>query len=139
MRKAGLICAFALSGCASYSGIHSVHPLRPLQIATAPYQPVATTALSGSLLYDGGCLLFRGNRTGALLMPVWPAGTIFNGTAVIYHEPGRADEPVMVAEQFLMEGQPLQWSSLTAPPYLPFQDQCGAYPPFFVSHVRPAN
>lgn len=140
MHKAGLAIAvlgltLALGGCIGHGG---VRPLRPLEIATAPYHQVATTALTGSLMYEGGCLLFRDEASGALLMPVWPDGSSFNGTAVLFHQPGKADQRVMVAEEFRMDGQALDWSSLFGEAYEPFQRVC-AMPPFFVSRVRPAD
>lgn len=134
MRKATLVMLGLLQACAS-SG---VHPLRPQEIATAPYQPLITAALAGSLMYEGDCLLFRDEQTHAYLMPVWPIGSSFNGTAVLFHEPGKADQRIMVAEEFLMEGQPLQWSALGTAFYEPFHRQCGAQP-FFVSSAHPAN
>jgi hypothetical protein len=134
-RMAMLATAMALGGCVSHSG---VRPLRPLEIATAPYQQVATTALTGSLMYEGQCLLFRDEQSGALLMPVWPDGSTFNGTAVLFHQPGKADQRVMVAEEFRMDGQPLQWTTLLGETYEPFQRVCGM-PPFFVSRIRPAD
>jgi len=135
MRKTVLIVVALLAGCVTRSGIR---PLRPLEIATAPYQDVVTTALDGSLMYEGGCLFFRNEATHAYLMPVWPVGSEFNGTSVIFHQPGKADQRVMVAEEFVMEGQPLQWSVLSQPAYVPFRRQCVAQP-FFVSSVRPAD
>lgn len=137
MRKAGLLLLLALGGC-----MHNepkIRPLRPLEIATAPYQPMATTALAGSLMYEGGCLLFRDEGSGALLMPVWPAGSSFNGTSLTYHLPGKADQFVAVAQQELIYGQPLEWGKFGEGFYLPFEHQCGAYAPFFVTNVRPAN
>lgn len=134
MHKAGLIAILFLSGCAG----HGVRPLRPLEIATAPYQQVATTALTGSLMYEGGCLLFRERTSGAILMPVWPAGSSFNGNFVNFHEPAKADQRVVLTEAFQMSGQPVGWTTLGGPPYVPFHHQCD-YPPFFVSYVRPAN
>lgn len=136
MRKTGLFAFLLLTGCITHP---PVHPLRPLEIATAPYQWVATRALNGSLMYEGGCLLFHDEGSGAVVMPVWPWGSSFNGTAVMFHRPSKADEWVMVNEQLLLSGQPLQWSTLATPYYQPFQGQCGAYPPFFVTAVRPAD
>jgi hypothetical protein len=135
MRKAWLIVAVLLSGCFAR---HGIRPLRPLEIATAPYQDVSTESRAGSLMYEGGCLLFRDAANGAILMPVWPAGSTFNGTAVLFHEPGKADQRVIIAEQFLMEGQSLQWTTLRAGTYVPFKHQCN-YQPFFVSSMRPAD
>jgi hypothetical protein len=137
MRKMILFLFPLLSGCVnSVNG--GVHPLRPLEIAMAPYQPTVTAALAGSLMYEGNCLLFRDEATKAYLMPVWPYGSTFNGTALLFHQPGKSDQRIMVAEEFLMEGQPLQWSTLSGAAYVPFLRQCGMQP-FFVSSVRPAN
>jgi hypothetical protein len=135
MRKVGLMIAALLGGCSSPS---TVKPLRPLQIPTAPYQRVASSAQTGSLMYEAGCLLFRDENSGALLLPVWPAGSTFNGTAVLFHEPGKADQRLMVAEEFHMDGQPLEWAALTDPAFEPFQRTC-PYQPFFVSRLRPAD
>lgn len=135
MRKASFGLMLLLAGCVQQPGIK---PLRPLDIPTAAYQAVVTAALSGTLMYESNCLLFRDDTNGAILLPVWPTGSTFNGTSLIFHEPGKAEQRVMVAESFLMSGQPLQWATLGAPTYQPFQRQCGAQP-FFVSKVRPAN
>jgi hypothetical protein len=137
MRRAGLIAFLLLCGC--FNNHPAVRPLRPLEIATAPYHPMATTALTGTLLYEGNCLLFRDEQSGALLMPVWPAGSSFNGTALSYHLPGKADQWVAVAQELLLYGQPLRWQTLRAPVYEPFQRECGLYGPFFVTNVRPAD
>jgi hypothetical protein len=136
MRTCGLLVLALLGGCMHYRG---VRPLRPLEIATAPYHSLATTALTGSLTYEAGCLLFRDEASGAILLPVWPAGSTFNGTAVLFHEPAKSDQRVLVTEEFLMSGQPLQWTALETPSYQPLRGQCGAFQPFFVSGVRPAN
>jgi hypothetical protein len=137
MRKIGLLAILLLSGC--LSNHLAVRPLRPLEIATAPYQPLATTALTGSLMYEGECLLFRDDQSGAILMPVWPAGSSFNGTALLYHLPGKSDQWVTVSQEVLLSGQPIQWTTLGGLPYQPLHHQCGGYAPFFVSQVRPAD
>jgi hypothetical protein len=137
MRKAVLVAILALGGCMSEHP--AVRPLRPLEIATAPYQDMATTALTGSLMYEGGCLLFRDEESRAILMPVWPAGSSFNGTALLYHLPGKSDQWVAVAQEVVLYGQPLQWATLNSPVYEPAQHQCGAFAPYFVSSVRPAD
>ena len=136
MRKAGFIAVVALGGCLGHPGIR---PLRPLEIATAPYQEVATTALTGTLMYEGGCLLFRDEQSRMILMPVWPAGTSFNGSAVTYHLPGKASQLIAIAQEVVLSGQPIAWGTLGTPPYQPLEHQCGAYPPFFVSFARPAD
>jgi hypothetical protein len=125
---------FLLTGCAS----QGVQPLRPLELATTPYQGIVTTGLTGSLMYEGGCLLFRDDGRRLHLFPVWPDGSIFNGTLVIFHEPGKADQRVAVAQEFLMEGQPVQWSSMPGQRIPLHQQKCGGQP-FAVLGIRPAN
>lgn len=137
MRKVGLLAVLMLGGC--MSNHPAVRPLRPLEIATAPYQPLATTALTGTLMYEGDCLLFRNDQSGAILMPVWPAGSSFNGTALLYHLPGKSDQWVVVNQELLLKGQPIHWTTLEGAPYQPLHHQCGAYAPFFVSEIRPAD
>jgi hypothetical protein len=123
-----------LASCAT----RGVHPLTPQDLATAPYHSVATTALTGSLMYEGGCLLFRDDEETTQLLPVWPDGSVFNGTTLTFHRPGKADQLVVIEQELQLEGQPLQWSGLTYRPYTQLHQQCGAQP-FFVSRVRPAN
>lgn len=136
MRGSHWILLLSLSGCVS-SG-PGIRPLRPLELATAPYQPTVAEQLNGSLVYEGGCLLFREDQTNRLLLPVWPTGSIFNGSSVIFHEPGKADQPVVMAEQFVMGGTAVPWTQLAAAHYAPFQAQCRALP-FLVSEVWPAD
>ena len=136
MRKAGLWVLLVLAGCAPRP---LIRPLKPLEIALAPYQEIVTAALPGSLMYENGCLLFRDDATKAYLMPVWPVGSTFNGTAVLLHQPGKTDQRILVTEEFVMEGQPLLWARLAPPYYEPFQRQCGGVQPFFVASARPAN
>ena len=124
-----------LSGCVSHSG---VHPLRPHDLATGPYQSVATAALTGSLLYEGSCLLFRDDENHVQLFPVWPVGSEFNGSLVVFHQPGKTEQRVVVGEEFLLQGRPATWSSLPGTTYEQFQAQCQS-PPFIVSGVKPAN
>lgn len=137
MRNAWLLAVLMLGGCMSSQS--QIRPLRPLEIATAPYREVATADSTGSLMYEGGCLLFHEEETGALVMPVWPTGSSFNGTAVLFHHPGKMDQRLIIAEEFEMAGEPLEWGALGSDDYQPFQHQCGAYTPFFVSAVRPAD
>jgi hypothetical protein len=134
MRPAVSILTLLLSGCAS----NDVQALRPLEIATAPYQGVVTSALTGSLMYEGGCLLFRDERNRFHLFPVWPDGSIFNGTSVVFHEPGKAEQQVVVGEEFVMEGQPVQWSRIPNPRIALHQQRCGSEP-FAVLAIHPAN
>ena len=65
MRKAIILAGVLLQACVDN---HLVHPLKPLEILTAPYQPMVTAALAGSLMYEGNCLLFRDEATGAYFM-----------------------------------------------------------------------
>lgn len=134
-RSASLVLAFALvTGCAA--GLHhGIRPLRPLELATAPYDGTVTGSFDGSLMYEGGCLLLRVNR-GGYVLPVWPDGSIFNGTSVIFHQPGKADQPIMIEQQVLIDGRLTPWAQL--PGYAPFKHQCAAEP-FLVSGVRPAD
>jgi hypothetical protein len=89
-------------------------------------------------MYEGGCLLFRDDENRYRLVPVWPDGSTFNGTSVIYHEPGRADQRIVVGEEFLAEGQPLQWPRVPGQRIVLHQQRCGGAP-FAVLGVRPAN
>ena len=123
-----------LSGCVS----NGPHPLRPLEIPTAPYSGVASSRLTGTLTYDAGCLLFRGDSKRVQLVPVWPDGSRFNGTSIAFHQPGRMDQTIVMNEEFLMSGQPLQWSGLAGPRISLHQHLCGGTP-FAVASVRPAN
>jgi hypothetical protein len=125
--------ALLLAGC-----VNSVHPLQPLEIATAPYSGIPTAALTGSLMFEGGCLLFRGEENHLQVMPVWPAGSSFNGTSVTFHQPGKAEQRIIVSEEFVMEGQPLHWSRVPNPRASLFASKCGREP-FAVLGVRPAN
>ena len=84
MRKLMLTALAFLGACVSGTN-GGVHPLRPLEIATAPYQPTVTAALAGSLMYEGNCLLFRDEASKAYVMPVWPNGSSFNGTGLLFH------------------------------------------------------
>ena len=72
-------------------------------------------------------------------MPVWPAGTSFNGSAVTFHLPGKADQLLAISQEIVIGGQPIAWGTLGTPTYQPLQHQCGAYRPFFVSFARPAD
>src|SRR5438270_12864667 len=129
-----MVTALRLGSCAEVRG---VRPLRPLELATAPYSEVVTSVHSGTLLYEGGCLLFRDEGSRTRLMPVWPTGSIFNGEAVTFHQPGKADQAIVIAQEFVMSGHPVLWNELPGD-YRPFHQQCGAEP-FLVSRVRPAN
>jgi hypothetical protein len=134
MKRAVFILITLLGGCAS----HGVHSLRPLEIPIAPYNGIATAALTGSLMYEGGCLLFRDDAKRVQLVPVWPDGSTFNGTSVIFHEPGRADQRIILGEEILLDGQPVQWSRVPGQRIVLHQRRC-AGEPFAVLGVRPAN
>jgi hypothetical protein len=136
MRKVGLLILLLLPSCVTSSP--GIRPLRPLELAVGPYPEAAPSALSGSLMYEGGCLLFRDERSRSTLLPVWPIGSVFNGTSVIFHQPAKSDQRIVVGEEFLMEGQRSDWSALPPATFLPFRHQCGAQP-FLVSSVHPAD
>ena len=134
----GAIVAGALTmlcGCAANQH-RGIRPLRPLELATGPYVATVTASVTGSLMYEGGCLLFRPADNQATLLPVWPYGSVFNGTSVIFHEPGKASQPVLVEQQITIEGRILGWDEL--PGYAPFENQCRAAP-FMVAKVHPAD
>lgn len=134
LRRYALFALFPLHACAS----NGLHPLKPLEIATSPYQDLAASSVTGSLMYENGCLLFREEGTKAHFLPVWPDGSTFNGTAVMFHQPAKADERVVLGEEFLMEGRPVEWTAIQSDYFAPFEHQCGAKP-FYVSGVRPAD
>jgi hypothetical protein len=134
LRKAAVLALLALASCSTVRP--AFRPLRPLAIATMPYQWTATTAMTGTLLYEGGCLLFHDEAGGALYVPVWPYGTVFNGEAVVMHVPGKVDEPVQIAQELVLYGRPL--APPLAPSIAPFERQCDE-PPVGVVGVRPAD
>jgi hypothetical protein len=134
MKRVSSGLALLLAGCIT----HSVHPLRPLEIVTAPYNGIPTAALTGSLMYEGGCLLFGDEGNRLQLMPVWPDGSSFNGTSVTFHEPGKVEQRIIVGEEFVMDGQPLQWPRVPSPRAPVFAQEC-ARQPFAVLGIHPAN
>lgn len=93
---------------------------------------------TGSLLYEGGCLLFADGEKSGRWLPIWPDGSIFDGTLVTFHQPAKDDQRIAVAEEFVMSGEPLTWKQLPSARYAPFARQCQAQP-FVVSEVRPAD
>src|SRR3569623_1142090 len=107
----------ALGACATTPP--AFRPLRPLAIATMPYQWTSTTTATGTLLYEGGCLLFHDEDGGRLFLPVWPSGSSCNVEAVTMHTPGKIDQPVQIAEEITVSGQPLPPSF--APSLAPFE------------------
>ena len=132
MRKS-LILLAALAGCAG----HSVHPLRPMDVPTAPYIDVATAeAVDGSLTWEENCLRFRGDN-GERLLPVWPRSTLFNGTSLMFHVPGKNDQPFLVAQQVEISGERLPAAYAQAY-FATYVQRCGGTP-FFVAAVRPAD
>jgi hypothetical protein len=135
MKRLFIAAALVLGGCVSE---HHLHPLRPLEIVTAPYYGSPTAGFTGSLMYEGDCLLFRGEGNHLQLMPVWPDGSTFNGTSVTFHEPGKAEQRIIVGEEFRMDGLPLHWANVPNPRAGVFARQCGREP-FAVLGVHPAN
>jgi len=131
-----LACA-ALQGCATNQR-EPVRPLRPLELAKSAYDGNVVEQLTGALAFEHDCLLFRSDIGGPLLTPIWPEGSSFDGTSVKYHEPARQEQPLLIAEHFVMGGRRVTWQQLSAPSYRPFQHQCQAEP-FLVSAVRPAD
>jgi hypothetical protein len=134
LKRILLASVVLLAGCES----HLVHPLRPLEIPTAPYYGIASTSLTGSLMYEGDCLLFRDEGNHLQLMPVWPDGSTFNGTSLTFHEPGKAEQRIIVGEEFVMAGLPVRWSQVPSPRAEVYAQQCRRRP-FAVLGVHPAN
>ncbi len=135
MKQIFFVSILLVGACVSE---RSVHPLRPLEIVTSPYHGISTEGLTGSLMYEGDCLLFREEGNHLQLMPVWPDGSTFNGTSVKFHEPGKAEQRIIVGEEFRMEGLPLHWVDVPNPRAGIFAQQC-ARDPFAVLGVHPAN
>ena len=135
MRKAVTLMPLLATACVES---HGIRPLRPLELATAPYQQIAAEARIGSLMYEGGCLMFSDDRKPGRLLPIWPDGSLFNGTLVTFHQPAKNEQRVAVGEEFVMEGVRISWQQLPAQRYAPFWQQCRAQP-FMVSGVRPAD
>ena len=134
MKPAAFVLPLLLAGCVS----NGVQPLRPLEIATAQYTGIVTATRIGSLAYEHGCLLFYGDSPKQILAPVWPEGSVFNGTSLIFHKPARADQPIVLNQEFVLSGQPLTWPVVPGPRASLFERQCGSAP-FAVAEVRPAN
>lgn len=136
LRGASLLALLLAAGACSHS--NGIRPLHPLELATSLYSETVTSAATGSLMYEDGCLLFHNDETAASLLPVWPDGSVFNGTSVIFHEPAKADQRIVIGEEFVMEGQAVPWRIVSPHDYQAFRHQC-VVPPFFVSRVRPAD
>ena len=135
MRKAILIgLLLSLEACASTA----VRPLRPFEIATGPYRPSVKEQLVGSLMYEGGCLLFTNEDRSRQLLPIWPTGTLFEESMVTFHQPAKAEQRLVVGEEIRLDGEAADWPEVDSARYAPFRQQCGAQP-FFVSAVTPAN
>ena len=134
MKKAYFLPLLLLAGCAS----DGIEPLQPLEIPTAPYSGTVSASVTGSLMYEGGCLLFRDDDNRLQLLPIWPDRTTFDGTSVIFHERGRSDQRVLISEEILLQGRPLEWSEIPGPRTALHHQKCNRRP-FLVLGVRPAN
>jgi hypothetical protein len=132
-----LIGMLMTSGCAMNEN-EPVRPLKPLELAMSTYDGNIVERRTGTLAYENDCLLFRDDNGGPLVMPIWPAGSAFDGFSLKYHEPGRVDQAVLIARHFVMGGRLLTWQSFHGTTFEPFQSQCHATP-FVVSEVRPAD
>lgn len=132
----------ALTACATTSSStngtrHNIHPLRPVDVPTVPYVEGANAeSVNGSLTWEDGCLLFRSDA-GEHLLPVWPRASVFNGTSLLFHRPGKAEQPLLINQQVDLGGErlPLAYAGASFPDYL---QRCGGVP-FFVADVAPAN
>ena len=102
MRKIGLIVVTLLEGCMVSSGIR---PLRPREIASAPYHEGGRESFVGSLMYEGGCLLFDGENGSPRLLPIWPIGTKFEESLVTFHQPAKSDQRLVIGEEIRLDGE----------------------------------
>ncbi|MBV9528176.1 hypothetical protein [Sphingomonas sp.] len=138
MRKA-LWTFFALSGCATQypETYHAPHPLREVDVPTAPYVEGANAeAVDGSLTWEDGCLLFR-SEAGDRILPIWPRASVFNGTSLIFHRPGRSEQPLLVNQEIEIGGETLPPAYALAN-FGTYVQRCGGKP-FFVADVAPAD
>ncbi|MGZ2413035.1 hypothetical protein ACUXST_002477 [Sphingomonas sp. F9_3S_D5_B_2] len=138
MRKA-VWAVLALASCATprVEQPHHIRPLRPLDVPTIPYvENAAAEELMGSLTYEDACLMFR-VEGGERLLPVWPTSSVFNGTSLIFHRPGKTDQPMLVNQEVVIGGNrlPAGYAQSNLGPYL---QRCGGIP-FFVAEVTPAD
>jgi hypothetical protein len=136
MRTLALAPFVLLTACVSTP---SVRPLRDYEIAIGPYHERGTQSVVGSLMYEGRCLLFDGEKGSVRLLPIWPRGTRFEESLVTFHRPAKSDQRVVVGEEIRLDGVPVQWADLDPRLYAPFRQQCGWAQPFFVSSLAPAN
>jgi hypothetical protein len=134
MRRVALILVVLLQACAS----NGVRPLRLDEIATASYHPASSESFVGSLMYEGGCLLFVSEDGTKQLLPVWPIGSRLEESLVTFHQPAKAEQRFTVGEEIKIDGTAGDWSQLDEREFAAFQQQCSAQP-FFVSAVTPAN
>lgn len=134
MRKAILIGLITLQACAT----PEVRLLHEDEVATAPYHYHGKEQMVGSLMHEGGCLLFTSHDHSRQVLPIWPDGTDFQEILLTFHQPGRADQRVIVGEEIRLDGETGDWAQLDPQRYAPFSHQCGSQP-FFVSDVTPAN
>ena len=137
MRSLALILVTLVSGCASV-GDPRARPLKPLEVATAPYDPTVISERIGSLFYENGCLKFREQGSDEMLLPVWPTGSSFNGTSLTFHEPGKSDQLILIAQQFVIKGHDIPPAVMGAGSLAPFNHQCQA-PEYMVAHVQPSD
>ena len=135
MRKAILVGLLMMSGACASNG---VRPLRAYEIATGPYHAAVNEQIVGSLMYEGGCLLFVNEDRTRQLLPIWPTGTLFQESMVTFHQPAKADQRIIIGEEIRLDGEPADWSQLDADRYAPFRHQCPGEA-FFVGAVAPAN
>ena len=136
MRKLTFTGLFLLASCVSTS---SVRALRAYEIAIGPYHEVGTQSFVGSLMYEGGCLVFDGEKGSMRLLPIWPGGTRFEESLVTFHQPAKSDQRVAIGEEIRLDGEPTDWARLDPAEFAPFQQQCGWAKPFYVSGLAPAN
>ncbi len=134
MRKICVIGLVLLQACAA----NKIRPLRPNELATAPYHEAGTQTFVGSLMYEGNCLIFEDEGKTVRVLPIWPVGSTFEESLITFHQPGHAEQRLMVEQEIEITGEISSWTKISDPDLAPFQHQCGSEP-FFVTAMTPAN
>ena len=137
MRRVFIVAVLLLDACVSVSNVP--RPLQPNEIAIGPYHEQSTRNFVGSLMYEGGCLVFNGDNGAQRLLPIWPAGTHLEESLITFHRPAKTDQRIAIAEEIRLDGRPAEWTELDPAIFAPFEHQCGWAQPFFVSGLAPAN
>lgn len=136
MRMTALIAFLTLPACVSSGGVRALHDY---EIAIGPYHERPARSFVGSLMYEGGCLVFDGENGAVRALPIWPGGSRLEESLLTFHRPAKDDQRVAINEEIRLDGVPADWRQLDPATFAPFRQQCGWAKPFFVSGLAPAN